>query len=187
MQLSYIIQKSRRRTISISILSDNRILVKAPYGTPEYTVKEFLLSKEKWITKHIERQAAEVQKAEALGILSENEIRQIKKQAKKIIPERVAYWSEKLGVTYGRISIRLQSSRWGSCSQTGNLNFNCLLVIMPKDIMDSVVVHELCHRRHMNHSKAFYKEVYSVFPDYERCNKWLNENGGVYMKRVSAV
>lgn len=187
MQLSYIIQKSRRRTISISILSDNRILVKAPYGTPEYTVKEFLLSKEKWIARHIEKQAAEVQKAESLGLLSENEIKQIKKQAKKIIPERVAYWSEKLGVTYGRISIRLQSSRWGSCSQTGNLNFNCLLVIMPNDVMDSVVVHELCHRRYMNHSKAFYKEVYSVFPDYERCNKWLNENGGVYMKRVSAV
>ena len=74
-----------------------------------------------------------------------DEIKQIKKQAHKIIPQRVEYWANKIGVTYGRIAIRLQSSRWGSCAQNGNLNFNCLLVIMPPEIMDSVVVHELCH------------------------------------------
>ena len=123
---------------------------------------------------------------EALEVTDE-EIRKIKRQAKKIIPERVAYWAEKIGVTYGRIAIRLQSSRWGSCAQNGNLNFNCLLVLMPQEILDSVVVHELCHRKHMNHSKEFYNEIYRVFPDYDRCNKWLKENGGVYMKRVSLV
>ena len=79
--------------------------------------------------------------------------------------------------------IRLQKSRWGSCSVDGNLNFNCLLVLMPPEILDSVVVHELCHRRHMNHSKEFYDEVLRIFPDYKRCNKWLKQNGGVYFKR----
>ena len=104
--------------------------------------------------------------------------------ARKVLPERVEYWAEKIGVSYGRISIRLQSSRWGSCAQNGNLNFNCLLVLMPPEILDSVVVHERCHRKFMNHSKDFYAEINRVFPDYERCNKWLKENGGAFMKRI---
>ena len=185
MQLTYIIQKSRRRSIAVSIMTDNRVLVKAPYGTSERTVQEFLLSKKDWITKHLEKQNREEEKAVSLGLLSADEIKQIKKQARKIIPQRVEYWANKIGVTYGRIAIRLQSSRWGSCAQNGNLNFNCLLVLMPQEILDSVVVHELCHRKHMNHSKEFYAEIDRVFPDYKRCNKWLKANGGVYMKRAS--
>lgn len=147
--------------------------------------RNFFFLKKDWITKHLEKQNREEEKAESLGLLSADEIKQIKKQARKIIPQRVEYWAKKIGVTYGRIAIRLQSSRWGSCAQNGNLNFNCLLVIMPPEIMDSVVVHELCHRKHMNHSKEFYAEIDRVFPDYKRCNKWLKDNGGVYMKRAS--
>ena len=184
MEITYIIKKSRRRSIAVSVLPDNRVLVKAPYGTPERMVQEFPINKKSWITNQIEKQNAEVQKAESLGLLSDDEIKQIKKQARKIFLERVEYWAEKIGVTYGRISIRLQSSRWGSCSQNGNLNFNCLLVLMPPEVLDSVVVHELCHRKYMNHSKDFYAEIERVFPEYKRCNKWLKENGGVYMKRV---
>ena len=187
MKITYVIQKSRRRSISVSVMTDNRVLVKAPYGTTERTVQEFLLSKKDWITKHLEKQNREEEKAEALGLLSADEIRQIKKQARKIIPQRVEYWANKIGVTYGRIAIRLQSSRWGSCSVDGNLNFNCLLVLMPPEILDSVVVHELCHRKHMNHSKEFYAEIDRVFPDYKRCNKWRKDNGGIYLKRVSLV
>lgn len=187
MEITYVIQKSRRRSISVSVMKDNRVLVKAPYGTTEHTVQEFLLSKKDWITKHLEKQNREEEKAESLGLLSADEIKQIKKQARTIIPQRVEYWANKIGVTYGRIAIRLQSSRWGSCSVDGNLNFNCLLVLMPPEILDSVVVHELCHRRHMNHSKEFYAEIDRVFPDYKRCNKWLKDNGGIYFKRVSLV
>ena len=187
MEITYVIQKSRRRSISVSVMTDNRVLVKAPCGTTERTVQEFLLSKKDWITKHLEKQNREEEKAESLGLLSADEIKQIKKQARRVIPQRVEYWANKIGVTYGRIAIRLQSSRWGSCSVDGNLNFNCLLVLMPPEIMDSVVVHELCHRRHMNHSKDFYAEVLRIFPDYKRCNKWLKDNGGVYSKRVSFV
>lgn len=187
MKITYIIQKSRRRSISVSVLPDNLVLVKVPYETSERTVQEFLLSKKDWITKHLEKQNREEEKAESLGLFSADEIKQIKKQVRKIIPHRVELWANKIEVTYGRIAIRLQSSRWGSCAQNGNLNFNCLLVKMPPEIMDSVVVHELCHRRHMNHSKEFYAEIDRVFPDYKRCNKWLKDNGGVYLKRVSLV
>lgn len=184
MEITYIIQKSRRRSISVSVLADNRVLVKAPYGTCERTVQKFLVSKKAWITKQIEKQNIQNQKALELGFLDDEEIRKIKRQARKIILERVEYWSRQIGVTYGKISIRLQGTRWGSCSANGNLSFNCLLVIMPEEIMNSVVVHELCHRKHMNHSKEFYAEINRVFPDYKRCDKWLKDNGGVYMKRV---
>ena len=185
MQIAYIIQKSRRRSISVSIMADNKVLVKAPYGTTERKVQEFLVAKKGWITKHLEKQNREVDQAESLGLLSDEEVKRIKRQARKSIPERVGYWAEKIGVTYGRIAIRLQSSRWGSCAANGNLNFNCLLVLMPPEVLDSVVVHELCHRRYMNHSKEFYAEIDQVFPDYKRWNKWLKDNGGIYLKRVA--
>lgn len=184
MELTYIIQKSRRRSISVSVIEDNKVLVKAPYFTPEHTIKDFLISKKDWLTKQIEKQNNEKEKAISLGLISEDELKKIKKTAKKVIPEKVEYWSNKIGVTYGRISIRLQTSRWGSCAQNGNLNFNCLLVIMPEEILDSVIVHELCHRKYMNHSKDFYSEIDRVFTDYKKCNKWLKEHGGIYMKRI---
>ena len=94
-------------------------------------------------------------------------------------------YAEKLGVSYGRITIRNQRSRWGSCSGKGNLNFNCLLMLAPPEVLDSVVVHELCHLRQMNHSERFYAEVLRVFPDYWRCHRWLKENGGALMQRMT--
>ena len=72
----------------------------------------------------------------------------------------------------------------GSCSSKGNLNFNCLLMLAPPKVLDSVVVHELCHRKEMNHSKRFYAEVLRVFPDYWAQDKWLKENGNILMSML---
>ena len=87
-------------------------------------------------------------------------------------------------MTYGRITIRNQRTRWGSCSVKGNLNFNCLLMLTPPQVLDSVVVHELCHRKEMNHSPAFYEHVLRVFPEYRKWDKWLKENGAAIMARM---
>ena len=116
--------------------------------------------------------------------LTNDEIRELADRALKYIPERVRLYAPKVGVTYGRITIRNQRSRWGSCSAKGNLNFNCLLMLMPEEVIDSVVVHELCHRKEMNHSQRFYAEVLKVFPNYRECEKWLKENGDGIMKRM---
>lgn len=83
-----------------------------------------------------------------------------------------------------KISIRHQSTRWGSCSQNGNLNFNCLLMLAPQEVRDYVVVHELCHLLHMNHSKTFWKEVARVLPGYRKPYNWLKENGTLLMARL---
>ena len=109
--------------------------------------------------------------------LTQQELDALKKEAKLLIPERVRYFAAKLGITYGRIAIRAQRSRWGSCSSKGNLNFNCLRMLTPREVIDSVIVHELCHRRELNHSKAFWALVYEAMPDYKTWDRWLRDHG----------
>lgn len=183
-KFEYIIKKSRRTTISVQITPDQKLLVKAPAYTSIKEVEDFLREKRDWIIKQINRTKVTSQQAAQMGILSDKEIRKLKRDAKKIIPERVEYYAKLSGITYNRIFIRLQKSRWGSCSVEGNLNFNALLALMPLGVLDSVVVHELCHRRHMDHSKAFYDEVLKIFPDYKKWDKWLKQNGAAYQLRV---
>ena len=89
-----------------------------------------------------------------------------------------------MGVSYGRITIRSQHTRWGSCSAKGNLNFNCLLMLTPPEILDYVVVHELCHRKEMNHSARFWAEVARVIPGYEASKNWLKDNGSALIARM---
>ena len=170
--------------MSIQVADDRKIIVKVPLGTPTFVAENFIREKKDWIIKQMEKVEKQTALADSMGSLSEEDIKQIKKKAKKVIPERVEYYSKLSGISYSRIFIRLQKSRWGSCSVDGNLNFNCLLVLMPPEILDSVVVHELVHRHHMNHSREFYDEVLRLFPDYKRCNKWLKQNGEVYFKRI---
>ena len=101
-----------------------------------------------------------------------------------LISGRTNAYKKAMGVTIGWITIRNQKTRWGSCSSKGNLNFNCLLMLAPPEVLDSVVVHELCHRREMNHSQKFYAEVLRVFPTYRTQEKWLKEHGGELLKRL---
>lgn len=97
--------------------------------------------------------------------------------ARDIFTKKAAYYARIMNVAYGRISIREQKTRWGSCSSKGNLNFNWRLIFAPEEVLDYVVVHELAHRREMNHSKAFYAIVESVLPDYRSPRRWLREHG----------
>ncbi|MCR5291088.1 MAG: M48 family metallopeptidase [Treponema sp.] len=168
----------------IHVADANKVIVKVPLGTPAFVAENFIHEKNDWIIKQLAKVEKQSKLATSMGPLTEEDIKQIKKKAKQVIPQRVEHYAKMAGISYNRIFIRLQKSRWGSCSVEGNLNFNCLLVLMPQEILDSVVVHELCHRRHMNHSRDFYDEVLRIFPDYKKCNKWLKQNGGAYFKRI---
>ncbi|MBO6010926.1 MAG: M48 family metallopeptidase, partial [Oscillospiraceae bacterium] len=124
--------------------------------------------------------AAEERKA-AVPKLTPAELRSLAAEARRVIPERCAFFAPVVGVKYERITIRSQRSRWGSCSAKGNLNFNCLLMKAPPEVLDGVVVHELCHIRHPDHSAKFYSEVLRVMPDYKKRRDWLRKNGELLM------
>ena len=116
--------------------------------------------------------------------ITELELNELINSAMRVIPERVRYYAPIVGVDYGRITIRNQKTRWGSCSSAGNLNFNVALMRVPLEVLDYVVVHELCHRIELNHSKRFWSEVERVLPDYKKQKKWLSENGAGIMREV---
>ncbi len=113
------------------------------------------------------------------------EIHKLADLALKVISVKVKHYAGLMNVQYGRITIRNQKTRWGSCSSKGNLNFNCLLMLAPDEVVDYVVIHELCHLIEMNHSKAFWKQVEQVMPDYKKHRKWLKDHGNEIMERMS--
>lgn len=99
-----------------------------------------------------------------------------KKQAYAYISKRVEHYQSIVGVTVNSVSIKSRKSQWGSCDSNGDLTFSWRLVMACPDAIDYVVVHELCHRKHMDHSRAFWNEVHKVMPDFKRQKQWLEEN-----------
>ena len=179
------IRRSRRKTLSLEIRPDGGVLVRAPMYVPQYEIRKFVQQHENWIEKHRDTMLRRQQEEAPKEILTQEEIQSLADKALQVIPDRVAYWAPKVGVSYGRITIRNQKTKWGSCSAKGNLNFNCLLMLTPPEVIDSVVVHELCHRKYMNHSAAFYEEVRRVYPEYDLWNRWLKKNGNMIMRRMT--
>lgn len=177
------LRRSKRKTLAMEIQPNGNIVVRAPMRMSERQIVKFVESHEDWIRKH--RAKMELSQQETVEPLTAEEIDALANKAMEVIPERVKHYAPLVGVTYGRITIRNQKTKWGSCSSKGNLNFNCLLMLMPMEVIDSIVVHELCHRKYMNHSKDFYEEIYRVYPEYDRWNRWLKKNGSQIMRRMT--
>ncbi len=175
--------RSKRKSISFEVRL-GKVIIRAPLKMKDKDILKYLELKRNWIEKHLEKFASRQAECENLPPFTEDEIKAMKKRAKEIINSRAEHYAEKLGVEYNRISIRCQHKRWGSCSSQKNLNFNCLLVLFSLEALDSVVVHELCHLKYMNHSADFYKEIDKVFPDYKKWHRYLDENGAKYFNRL---
>ena len=176
--------RSNRKTLAIQINPDLSVTVRAPMYAPQSDIERILREKEGWIQKHIEKiREQEAKRKETQGefveseYLTNEEIKKLADKALQHIPKRVSYYAKQIDVTYGKITIRNQKTRWGSCSSEKNLNFNWKLILAPPEVLDYVVVHELCHLKEMNHSKAFWDEVGKVMPEYETYKLWLKENG----------
>ena len=105
----------------------------------------------------------------------------LKESVEKILAEKSAYFAAKLGVAFEGIAVKRYRRQWGSCSNHGNLTYNWLLIQADMRIIDYVVAHELSHRLHMDHSKAFWACVASICPEYETRRKWLREHGDQLM------
>lgn len=179
-ELTYRIVRSERKTLSVSIQPDCTITVRAPRSVSDSQIRRFLIEKQHWlITKYLE--AKQKQEAIPCSDLTDTQRAALTRRyidaAKEYFPKRVAYFHQFTGGTYSRITIRDQKTRWGSCSSKGTLSFNWRLMLAPPAILDYVVVHELCHLKHMDHSPAFWQAVGEVFPDYASARKWLRKHG----------
>ncbi len=176
--------RSDRKTLAVQLKRDGSIVLRAPRHTKDDEILRFVQSKKAWIRQHLARIRAETEKRETADRIGDDELRRLAKLAAEILPRRAAYFAPIIGVDYGRITVRCQKTRWGSCSSAGNLNFNCLLMLAPPEVADYVVVHELCHRLEMNHSARFWNKVERVCPDYKARRKWLRDNGSALLARV---
>lgn len=175
--MNYTLIRSKRQTVSIQLKPDGSVTVRAPLWMSSRAIEEFVQSKSGWIEKHLPS-------SPICEKLTDTELEELTKQAKSHIPQRVAFFAGQMGISYGSISIRHQKTRWGSCSGKGNLNFNCLLMLCPSEVIDSVVVHELAHRKEMNHSYQFYAIVYRFFPEYDKWHGWLKKDGSGLIARL---
>lgn len=164
------ILRSDRKTIALQI-REGEILVRAPRRASTGMIREFVDSHGAWIAKTMERQSRQT----VPKMLDEAERKRLRQRAGEMIRERVEYYAPEMGVTYNRIFIKEQKTRWGSCSSSGNLNFNWKLILIGEELLDYVVVHELAHRKQMNHSPQFWQEVEKILPDYKERRRRLKE------------
>jgi predicted metal-dependent hydrolase len=176
--------RSNRKTLSLEIKKDLRVIVRAPITTPHRRIEEFLKEKSGWLEKNLKLMKERLEKRNLMPSLTEEDIKKAKKLAKKIIPKKVSEFAKIIGVTFGGVSIRLQKTKWGSCTQKGNLNFNCLLVFCPEEVLNYVIIHELCHIKQLNHSKAFWAEVEKHCKNYKELQKWLKKEGSNLINNI---
>ena len=169
MDIEYHLIRSDRRSIGIEVDREGKVTVRAPYSCEKKRIERFLLEKKNWIRQKVKLQKENAMKRQEKREMPEAEKKYYRNLAREVLGARTGYYARKMGVTYGRISIREQKTRWGSCSSAGNLNFNWKLVLMPPELLDYVVVHELAHRKEMNHSPRFWAIVEKELPDY--CNR----------------
>lgn len=184
--MDYTLIRSNRRTISLSVTPEG-VVVRAPARLAKREIDSFVESRRGWIETHLAKMEARQRELEDVEPLTEPELRALFDESLRVFPERLAHYAPLVGVTYHRVTIRAQRKRWGSCSENGNLNFNCLLLLAPPEVLDSVVVHELCHLLEPNHSARFYAQVRRVMPEYDRWNTWLKENGEKLMRRLPQI
>jgi predicted metal-dependent hydrolase len=179
--------KSKRKTISIQVVSSEELVVRAPKRVSKKTIDEAIAKHELWIEKQQEKKRREEIIARNITPLSDIEVDELADKAVQVFVAKVEHYAPIVGVTYGRITIRNQKTRWGSCSAKGNLNFNVALMRAPIEVLDYIVVHELCHRRHLDHSREFWDDVEKVIPDYRIHEKWLKDNGNRIMREVGIL
>lgn len=166
------IVRSRRRTMAVQVKRDGSVEVKCPLWVSDREAWDFAQEHREWIWRH---RLEVLKKKESQVTCTEEQVKQYRQHARWLLAQKTWQWAQKMNVTYGKITIRQQATRWGSCSAKGNLNFNWKLVLVPEDLLDYVVVHELAHRKEMNHSPRFWKVVEEQIPDYRERRKRLRE------------
>lgn len=164
MLFNYTLIRSKRKTVSIQVDIDCNITVRAPLRASQKEIDRILFEKKEWLEKTIISQR---EKKKEIKEYSEEEIELLRKKAKEIIPQKVEYYANLMQLQPASVKINSAKKRYGSCSGTDSLNFSLYLMDKDERFIDYVVVHELAHIKHHNHSKEFYKLIEQYLPDYK--------------------
>ena len=187
-KISYSLKKdARAKRVRISVYGFEDVVVTVPvrgFGVGKWgaasaqaLAEEFVKEKEEWILKQVARFEKLGQRVRPPRSGGRREYLKYKEAARALAAERLQYFNQVYGFAYGRISIRNQKTRWGSCSRKGNLNFNYKIALLPPELADYIIVHELCHTKEFNHSKRFWALVAQTLPNYKELQKEVHKIG----------
>lgn len=168
--------RSARKSLGLEVRDANTVLARIPTRVSDRELKAFVENHRSWILEKTAVMAEREENRKSTPaplpeLLSKTDWMKIQLK----IGKRVRHYCEAMGVTVGYVTVKDQKTRWGSCSAKGNVNFNYQLAFLPDKLLDYVVIHELAHRRHMNHSRAFWAEVEKYCPDYLERREQLKE------------
>ena len=169
--MNYTLVRTRRKTLALMVRKNGELEVRAPLHTTEEQIAAFVQAHEGCAQKHMAQALA--RQASSPPPQSREDIAALKERAKAVLPGRAARYGAILGVQPSAIRITETRGRYGSCSSRKVIAFSCFLMLCPEEAIDYVVVHELCHLRHMDHGPAFHAMVASVLPDYRERRKLL--------------
>ncbi len=168
MNFEYTVIRSDRRSIAIQVDENCKIAVKAPLFYSDECIKLFVDSKKEWLQKAVKKQ---LELSENRREYTDDDIKRLRKRAKEIIPEKVNYFSALMGVTPTDVKINSAKKRYGSCTGKNSLNFSLYLMDKSDEFINYVVIHELAHIKHHNHSKNFYEFIEKFMPNYKEIIK----------------
>ncbi len=169
-------KNGRSKRISIRISPDASVVVSSPRFVPGIIIKNFVKAKSAWIFKKIDELSDQKKNKKIAG---SDKIDYFKKKAQAglLIKAKIKKYNEIYGFKCKRVFIKNQRTRWGSCSQGGNLNFNYKIIYLPETLADYIVIHELCHLKELNHSPRFWNLVERTVPDYKERKRELRKEG----------
>lgn len=169
-EVEYTLQTSERaRNLRLTIHQDGTIVVTAPVRLNQDYIDRFIQEKSAWVIKKLDRFKKDPKRIIVEG--GRNGFARYKDQALLLAQERISHFNAFYQFRHNRITIRNQKSRWGSCSRKGNLNFNYKIALLPRQLADYIIVHELCHLVEFNHSPAFWSQVAKTIPDWQLLRK----------------
>lgn len=166
----FILKRSQRKTLALEIKKSGEIIVRAPLKLSEKKINSFVASHEEWIEKNMKKVQ---ERKENHPEPDEKEIEELRQKAKEYLPERTAYFAKIMGVEYTSLKITSAKTRYGSCSGRNGICYSLYLMQKPKEAIDYVIVHELAHTVHHNHSAQFYALIEKYIPDYKERNRLL--------------
>ena len=185
--MNYNINYSKRKTISIRIIDENNIKVSAPIGVSKEKVNAFISSKQKWINNKI-NQILKIKNAFndviygnkliVLGkfvVVNEDKTKLLTKLAGEYLLSRVKYLSNLYNFNCNNVNVKNYKSKWGQCDRQGNITLNIKLMMLSKETIDYVIMHELCHTLYLNHQKSFHKKLSSFYKNETPYKKELKE------------